>query len=137
MLTAWEGRPRPRALGCFGKGTLMSVVLVVSSPPYGSEGPYNALRLASALLLKEEWVEVFFIGEGVHAARPGQDPSGGGVSVESMLKEAIAAGAVVTLCGTCCRTRGITGEDVVSGARLGTIHDLAELIVGASKVVSF
>ena len=27
----------------------MNALLVVSTPPYGSEGPYNALRLADAL----------------------------------------------------------------------------------------
>ncbi len=29
----------------------MTVLLVVNTPPYGSEGPYNAFRLAEALAL--------------------------------------------------------------------------------------
>ena len=54
----------------------MSVLLVVNTAPYGSEGAYNALRLAEALALREEHVEVFLMGDGVHAARAGQDPRG-------------------------------------------------------------
>ena len=49
----------------------MSVLLVVSSPPYGSEGPYNAFRLADALAIREEHVEIFLMGDAVHAARAG------------------------------------------------------------------
>ena len=54
----------------------MSVLLVVSSAPYGSEGPFNAFRLAEALAIREEHVEVFLMGDAVHAARAGQDPRG-------------------------------------------------------------
>ena len=49
----------------------MSVLLVVSSAPYGSEGPFNALRLAEALVICEEHVEIFLMGDAVHAARVG------------------------------------------------------------------
>jgi len=47
----------------------MVTTLIVNGSPYGSELPYNALRLAGALLVKEHWVEVFFLGDGVHTAR--------------------------------------------------------------------
>ena len=54
----------------------MKVLLIVERSPYGSEGPHNGLRLADALLERCEWVDVFFIGEGVHGARAGPEPSG-------------------------------------------------------------
>jgi uncharacterized protein involved in oxidation of intracellular sulfur len=63
----------------------MSVLLVVNTPPYGSEGPYNAFRLAEALALREEHVEVFLMGDAVQAARAGQDPRGAHASLELML----------------------------------------------------
>ena len=63
----------------------MSVLLVVNTAPYGSEGPYNALRLAEALALRDEHVEVFLMGDAVHAARAGQDPRGAHASLEQML----------------------------------------------------
>ena len=115
----------------------MKVLLLVENPPYGSEGPYNALRLTDALLERGEWVDLFFIGDGVHAARAGQDPSGAAVSVEGQLRGVLEHGAEVTLCGTCCRSRGLAEADVVERARIGTIRDLADLVVGADRVVTF
>jgi uncharacterized protein involved in oxidation of intracellular sulfur len=115
----------------------VKVLLLVENPPYGSEGPYNALRLADALLERGEWVDLFFIGDGVHAARAEQDPSGAAVSVEGQLRGVLEHGAEVTLCGTCCRSRGLAPEHVVDGARVGTIRDLADLVAGADKVVTF
>jgi len=115
----------------------MKVLLLVEHPPYGAEGPYNALRLADALLERGEWVDLFFIGDGVHAARAGQDPSSAAVSVEGQLRNAMERGAEVMLCGTCCRSRGLAPEHVVDGARIGTVRDLADLVVGADRVVTF
>jgi uncharacterized protein involved in oxidation of intracellular sulfur len=115
----------------------MKVLLLVEHPPYGGEGPYNALRLADALLERGDWVDLFFIGDGVHAARAGQDPSGAAVSVEDQLLGVLERGAEVMLCGTCCRSRGLAVEQVVEGARIGTIRDLADLVAGADKVVTF
>jgi sulfur relay (sulfurtransferase) complex TusBCD TusD component (DsrE family) len=115
----------------------MVTTLIVNGSPYGSELPYNALRLAGALLVKEQWVELFFLGDGVHTARRGQDPRGAHASLEDSLLEVLGKGAVVTLCGTCCQTRGITAADVVDGAQIGTIHDLADLVVRSDRVVSF
>jgi uncharacterized protein involved in oxidation of intracellular sulfur len=114
----------------------MKVLLLVEHPPYGSEGPYNALRLADALLERGEWVDLFFVGDGVHAARAGQDPSGAAVSVEGQLRGVLDRGAEVMLCGTCCRSRGL-GPEHIDGARIGTIRDLADLVAGADKVVTF
>ena len=63
----------------------MSVLLVVNTAPYGSEGPYNAFRLADALALRDEHVEVFLMGDAVGAASAGQDPRGAHASLEHML----------------------------------------------------
>jgi sulfur relay (sulfurtransferase) complex TusBCD TusD component (DsrE family) len=122
--------------GAAGKEDNVKILLVVSTPPYGSEGPYNALRLAEALLTRDEVVDVFLLGDAVHAARRGQQPSGG-ASVELQLLGALERGARVTLCGTCCASRGLGAEDAIDGVRIGTIHELAEAIVRADRVVSF
>jgi uncharacterized protein involved in oxidation of intracellular sulfur len=115
----------------------MSVTLVVNSSPYGTEEPYNALRLAQAIQLGGEWVELFFMGDGVHTARRGQDPRGSHASLEALLTELLEKGVVVTVCGTCCRTRGVLATDLVEGCVSGTIHDLAALVQSSGKVVSF
>jgi uncharacterized protein involved in oxidation of intracellular sulfur len=84
----------------------MSVLLVVNSAPYGSEGPYNAFRLADALALRGEHVEVFLMGDAVAAAAAGQDPRGAHASLEHHLVELLKKGVDVSCCGTCCATRG-------------------------------
>jgi uncharacterized protein involved in oxidation of intracellular sulfur len=115
----------------------MSVLLVVNSAPYGSEGPYNAFRLADALALRDEHVEVFLMGDAVVAARAGQDPRGAHASLEPMLTGLLEKGVEVSCCGTCCATRGLTETELVPHARVATIHDLAEATVRSARVVSF
>ena len=48
-------------------------LFIINDAPYGSERPYNALRLAHNLL-KREGIEVcvFLVGDGVFCSRKGQ-----------------------------------------------------------------
>ena len=115
----------------------MAVLIVVNTAPYGSEGPYNALRLADALALRDEHVELFLMGDGVHAARAGQDPRGAHASLEEMLLQLLEQGVDVACCGTCCTTRGLDGGRRRPGVRIETIHDLAAATARSDKVVSF
>jgi uncharacterized protein involved in oxidation of intracellular sulfur len=115
----------------------MSVLLVVNTPPYGSEGPYNAFRLAGALVLRDQHVEVFLMGDAVGAARAGQDPRGAHTSLEQMLAELLEKGVEVSCCGTCCATRGLSEDQLVAHARVATIHELAEATVRCDRVLSF
>jgi len=115
----------------------MSVLLVVNTSPYGSEGPYNAFRLADALAVRDEQVEVFLMGDAVHSARAGQDPRGAHASLEHLLLALLERGVGVICCGTCCATRGLRSEDLVADVRIGTIHDLAAAVVQSGRVVSF
>jgi uncharacterized protein involved in oxidation of intracellular sulfur len=115
----------------------MSVLIVVNTAPYGSEGPYNAFRLAEAIVFREEHVEVFLMGDAVHAARAGQDPRGAHASLEQMLLGLLDRAVDVTCCGTCCTARGLAEGDVVPGVRVETINDLAAATARSDKVVSF
>ena len=115
----------------------MSVLIVVNTPPYGSEGPYNAFRLAEALVLRDEHVEVFLMGDAVHAARAGQDPRGAHASLEQMLLGLLDRAVDVSCCGTCCVARGLAQDALVPGVRVETIHDLAAATARGDKVVSF
>ena len=115
----------------------MDVLLVVSTSPYGSEGPYNALRLAEALALREESVELFLMGDGVHAARAGQEPRDAHASIEHMLRGVLERGVHVSCCGTCCRSRGLDEAELVEGAHLRTIHDLAASLAACGRSLSF
>jgi len=115
----------------------MSVLIVVNTVPYGSEGPYNAFRLAEALALRNEHVEVFLMGDAVHAARAGQDPRGAHASLEQMLLALLDTAVDVSCCGACCTARGLAEDDVIPAVRIQTIHDLAAATARSDKVVSF
>ncbi len=115
----------------------MSVLLVVNTAPYGSEGTYGAFQLADALALRGEHVEVSLVGDGVAAATAGQDPRGAHASLEHHLFELLKKGIDVSCCGTCCATRGLTEDRLEAHARVATIHDLAEATVRSDRVVSF
>src|SRR5665647_3376292 len=113
----------------------MSVLLVVNTSPYGSEGPYNAFRLAEALALRDEHVEVFLMGDAVQAARAGQDPRGAHASLEQMLVDLLERAVDVSCCGTCCSTRGLTEDHLIPSVRTATIHDPVAARGGGGKVV--
>ncbi len=115
----------------------MSVLLVVNTAPYGSEGPFNMLRLAEALSLRDEHVEIFLMGDAVHTARAGQEPRGAHASLEGMLVQLLGAGVHCSCCGSCCTMRGLSEADLVEDVTVATIHDLAAAVTRSDKVLSF
>lgn len=115
----------------------MSVLIVVNTAPYGSEGPYNAFRLAEALVLRDEHAEVFLMGDAVHAARAGQDPRGAHASLEHLLLSLLDRAVDTSCCGAGCTARGLAEDHTVPGFRLETIHDLDAATARSDMVVSF
>jgi len=113
------------------------IAVLINASPYGSELPYNGLRVAAALELAGKQVEVLLMGDAVNTARRGQDPRAAHAPLEPMLTELVDKGAGVTLCGTCCQTRGLQETDLIEGVTVGTIHDFARVIGSSDKVVSF
>jgi uncharacterized protein involved in oxidation of intracellular sulfur len=77
-----------------GTGT----VLIVHDAPYGSERPYNALRLALAMAKQPdaEPVTVHLLGDAVAAAVAGQRTPEGFYNLERMLRGLLRTGAVFT-----------------------------------------
>ncbi len=115
----------------------MSTALLINASPYGSELPYNALRLAASLELGGEQVELLLMGDAVNVARRGQDPRAAHASLEALLVELLEKGTGVTLCGTCCQTRGLAEADLIDRVTIGTIHDFAAVVQASAKVLSF
>ncbi len=116
----------------------MSFLLIINDPPYGTERCFNALRLALALLKKEEKpnVTVFLMADAVLAAKSGQQTPDGYYSLENMLK-GVGKHADIVLCGTCMDARGIGDDELVAGANRGTMSQLADLSLAADKVLIF
>ena len=72
-------------------------LFIINDGPYGSERPYNALRLAMNMVKKPEAsVRVFFTGDGVQCARKGQKTPDGYYNLERMVKALAQRGEVAT-----------------------------------------
>ncbi len=72
-------------------------LFIINDGPYGSERPYNALRLAMNMAKKPEVsVRVFFTGDGVQCVRKGQKTPNGYYNVERMITSLAQRGEVAT-----------------------------------------
>ncbi len=72
-------------------------LFIINDSPYGSERPYNALRLALNLAKRTEaYVRVFLLGDGVNCAVAGQKTPEGYYNIERMLKSLARRGEVAT-----------------------------------------
>jgi uncharacterized protein involved in oxidation of intracellular sulfur len=115
----------------------MRVLVIVNDQPYGSERPYNALRLGGALA-KREGVDlrVFLFGDAVACAIAGQKLPDGHYHLDRMLKPLIRRGEV-GCCGTCLDSRGLDDRLLVEGARRSTLEELADWTLWADQTLTF
>lgn len=115
----------------------MKVLLILNDPPYGTERSYNALRMADELVKNDSVkVTVFLMADAVFCAKAGQDTPQGFYNLERMLKPVARRGAIV-LCGSCMAARGLKDEELVEGARRGTLAELTQLTLDADRVLVF
>ncbi len=72
-------------------------LFIINDGPYGSERPYNALRLALNLIKRPEAsVRVFLLGDGVQCALAGQETHEGYYNVERMMSSLARRGEAAT-----------------------------------------
>lgn len=115
----------------------VNVLIIVNDQPYGSERPYNALRLASALSRREEAeVRVFLMGDAVACAVADQRLPEGHYHLDRMLKPLGRRGEVAC-CGTCLDARGLDEGMLVEGARRSSMDELASWTLWADRAVTF
>jgi uncharacterized protein involved in oxidation of intracellular sulfur len=115
----------------------VKVLVILNAQPYGSELPYNALRLAASLA-KRDGVEmrVFLLGDAVACAVAGQRPPEGHYHLDRMLKPLVRRGEVGS-CGTCLAARGIEPGQLLSGVRPATLEELADWTLWADQTLVF
>jgi uncharacterized protein involved in oxidation of intracellular sulfur len=114
-----------------------NITLVINDAPYGIEKPWNALRLAKALAVLKEKINIFLLGDAVLIAKKGQQTPAGYYNLAQMLGELIALGAEVRACGTCLNSRGLKKEELIEGVIIGKMLDLARWVQGSSRVLNF
>ena len=115
----------------------MNVLVIVNDQPYGSERPYNALRLATSLSKRDDvQVRVFLLGDGVACAVAGQRLPEGQYHLDRMLKGLLHR-AEVACCGTCLDARGLDEGQLVEGARRSTLDELTDSTLWADQTLTF
>jgi uncharacterized protein involved in oxidation of intracellular sulfur len=117
----------------------MKILFILNDAPYGSEKVYNALRLA--MKLQQEHVEtevrVFLMADAVIAALPNQATPQGYYNVERMLKAVLSGHGQIKICGTCADGRGIQALNLIEGAEISTMSQLAQWVMNSDKILTF
>ena len=116
----------------------MKTLLVLNDGPYGSERPFNALRVAMALsAIDGAEVRIFLLGDAVGCAKRSQATPEGAYNLGRMLHGLQARGAVVGACGSCLEARGFGDADLIEGTRRASLTELADWTAWADKVLTF
>lgn len=118
---------------------MQTILIVINDAPYGSERPFNALRLAIKLNEQEEQpvsLKLFLMSDAVMCAMKQQNPLEG-YDIQQMLEILIAQGSEVKLCKTCCCARGLSESLLIEDCEIGSLDDLADWTLNAEKVLTF
>lgn len=112
-------------------------LFILNDAPYGNERAYNALRLAGAMAAHEgQAVRLFLMADAVGCAKSDQKVPEGYYNVQVMLGK-VAHKGEIGLCGTCMDARGLHDDELVDGAKRGTLAQLADWTIEADKVLVF
>ena len=115
------------------------VLIIFNRNPYdGTDVTWNGLRLAEKLLNIGVDVRLFLMNDSVDMAREITKPPEGFFDLGKMLKELIAQGVPVKVCGTCKVRCGVhKGEPYFEGAKEATMNELAEWVAEVDKIITF
>lgn len=114
-----------------------SVTIIINDAPYGTEKAWNALRYAEALVASKVKVNIFLLGDSVGMVKRGQVTPKGYYNLEAMLKDLVSKGIIIKACGTCCKARGLSQDELIEGVEIGRMVDLARWTCESDGVVSF
>jgi len=119
---------------------MQKMLIIFNRVPYdNSDVTWNGLRLADTLRKNGQEVRIFLMNDSVDMARDiCKPPEGYDQDLSQMLKDLIANGVVVKVCGTCMARCGIyKNHPYFSGAEKSTMAALAEWVVDSDKVLTF
>ena len=119
----------------------MKILLILNRNPYdATDVTWNALRLADKLLDMDKVKElrIFLMNDSIDLAKDGVVPPEGYFNLAEMLRELIARGTPVKVCGSCMTRCGIyKDKPLINGAIQSKMPELAEWVVDSDKVISF
>lgn len=117
----------------------MAILIVFNHPYDGTDVTWNGLRLAGKLAENDQTVRIFLMNDSVDLAREScKAPAGYDQNLVAMLKDLIAQGVAVKVCGTCMARCGIhKNEPYYAGANKATMAELAEWVADSDRVLTF
>jgi uncharacterized protein involved in oxidation of intracellular sulfur len=118
----------------------MRILLIFNRQPYDTtDVTWNGLRLAETLRSKGEDLRIFLMNDAVDMARDEcKAPESYDQDLSQMLKDLIANGIPVKVCGTCMARCGIyKNRPYFDGANKSTMNELADWVVESDTVLSF
>ena len=118
----------------------MKILIIFNRLPYdNTDVTWNGLRLADKLSDAKQEVRIFLMNDSVDMARDVCKPPGNyDQDLSHFLKELIAKGVSVKVCGTCMARCGIhKNHPYFDGAEKSTMPALAEWVIDSDKVISF
>lgn len=103
-----------------------------------NEGPavmrsWNGIRLAGGLADVNTKTEVILFDEAVFCAKKDQK----GMNPARKLSELIDMGIKVMVCESCCEVRGLKKEEVIPGAEVSCMMDIANAIKTSKQTLVF
>ncbi len=116
----------------------MQILIIVENSSYGSERPYQALRMANALLKLDDELDltVYLTADGVQCAKRGQKTPEGYYNIERMLKPVLRKGLVLA-CRLCAEARGLAQDDLMKEVRLVRLEEAAAMVLEADKILTY
>ncbi len=118
----------------------MKILIIFNREPYdNTDVTWNGLRLAETLRKQDVEVRIFLMNDAVDMARDAcKPPEGYDQDLSQMLKDLIAKGVRVEVCGTCMARCGIyKNHPYFDGAKKSTMLALAEWVMDSDKVLTF
>jgi tRNA 2-thiouridine synthesizing protein D len=120
-----------------------TMTVILGEPPYGRERAYLAMRFVMTARTEGHDVNLFLFEEAVHLPiEDERDPAAdeteeGLANSKNLIRSAIEMGADVRICGICAKQRQLQPEDLVEGARIGSMQDLVRWVAESDRVVTF
>ncbi len=118
----------------------MKVLIIFNREPYdNTDVTWNGLRLAGELAKTGQEVRIFLMNDSVDMARDVcKPPEGYDQDLSQMLKDLMARGVPVKVCGTCMARCGIyKNHPYFDGAEKSTMPELAAWVVESDRVITF
>lgn len=118
----------------------MKILIVFNREPYdNTDVTWNGLRLAGKLQEAGQEVRIFLMNDSVDMARDiCTQPENYDQDLTAMLKDLIAKGVAVKVCGTCMVRCGIyKNHPYFDGAQKATMLELAEWVIESDKLITF